>query len=557
MAQHDYDIANQTFPSFRSDLNSVLEAINTSNSGTSRPSSAVAGTIWLDTTNATNPTLKLYDGADDISLATFDYSANTVNWIDSTVVFDIVNDTTPQLGGNLDVNGNSLVSTANGNITFTPDGTGKVVISGLSFPTADGTSGQAIVTDGCGNLSFASVEGRTGTVNWDTTAKTSGFTATDGEGYFCNTTSSAFTVTLPSGTAGAIVSLADYAGTWQTNNLTVSPNASDKIGGVNQNAVLNTEGQSVTFVYVDSTQGWINTMDSTSNVRGENLFIVACGGTETTSGDYKIHTFTSPGTFTVTNVGSPAGSDSVDYLVVAGGGGAAGANTGNTAAGGAGAGGFREGYNPGSYTASPLATTALPISATSYPITVGSGGTGVGQPGLAPNGSNSIFSTITSAGGGGSGSKNLQSSTGGSGAGGTGNSFPCGAAGNTPPTSPPQGQPGGGAGAIDNGGGGGGAGATGGNASPSSGGNGATGVTTSINASPVTRAGGGGGGAYVGCGGTGGSGGGGAGSRGIPGTNGTVNTGGGGGGAGSFCGQPPATGGNGGSGIVIIRYKFQ
>ena len=157
MAQHDYDIANQSFPSFRSDLNSVLEAINTSNSGTSRPSGAVAGTVWLDTTNATNPTLKFYDGNDDISLAQFDYSANTVNWLDSTVATDLVNDTTPQLGGDLDVNGNSIVSVSNGNISITPDGTGKVILDGLSHPTADGTSGQALVTDGAGNLSFSDV----------------------------------------------------------------------------------------------------------------------------------------------------------------------------------------------------------------------------------------------------------------------------------------------------------------------------------------------------------------------------------------------------------------
>ena len=85
MAQGDYLIQNQSFPSFRSDLNSTLEAINTSNSGTSRPSSAVAGTVWLDTTSATTPTLKFYDGADDISLATLDYTANTVNWLDSSV----------------------------------------------------------------------------------------------------------------------------------------------------------------------------------------------------------------------------------------------------------------------------------------------------------------------------------------------------------------------------------------------------------------------------------------------------------------------------------------
>jgi len=157
MAQGDYLIQNQSFPSFRSDLNSTLEAINTSNSGTSRPTSAVAGTVWLDTTNATNPTLKFYDGTDDISLAQFDYSANTVNWLDSTVATDLVNDTTPQLGGNLDVNGNDIVSVSNGNISITPDGTGKVIIDGLSHPTADGTSGQAITTDGAGNLSFSDV----------------------------------------------------------------------------------------------------------------------------------------------------------------------------------------------------------------------------------------------------------------------------------------------------------------------------------------------------------------------------------------------------------------
>ena len=141
MAQGDYLIQNQSFPSFRSDLNSTLEAINTSNSGTSRPSSAVAGTVWLDTTNATNPTLKFYDGADDISLAQLDYTANTVNWLDSTVSFDIVSDLTPQLGGDLDVNGNEFVSTSNGDIVFSPNGTGKIKFNDLAYyPEASITS---------------------------------------------------------------------------------------------------------------------------------------------------------------------------------------------------------------------------------------------------------------------------------------------------------------------------------------------------------------------------------------------------------------------------------
>ena len=109
MAQHDYDIANQSFPAFRTDLNNVLGAINSSNSGTSRPSSAVAGTIWLDTSGgATANTLKFYDGADDISLANINTTANTVDWLDSSVVADLVNDTTPQLGANLDTNSHNI-----------------------------------------------------------------------------------------------------------------------------------------------------------------------------------------------------------------------------------------------------------------------------------------------------------------------------------------------------------------------------------------------------------------------------------------------------------------
>ena len=134
MAQHDYNIANQSFPATRTDINNVLSAINSSNSGTSRPSGAVAGTIWLDTSGgATAHTLKFYDGADDISLATINTTANTVNWLDSSVSFDIVSDTSPQLGGDLDVNGNAFVSTSNGNINFTPNGTGKIVFNDLAY----------------------------------------------------------------------------------------------------------------------------------------------------------------------------------------------------------------------------------------------------------------------------------------------------------------------------------------------------------------------------------------------------------------------------------------
>ena len=81
----DYTLSNIGFSAFRTELNSILNASNTLNAGTSAPGSVAAGSLWLDTTNATTPTLKFYDGSDQISLCTFNYSANTVNWLDSTV----------------------------------------------------------------------------------------------------------------------------------------------------------------------------------------------------------------------------------------------------------------------------------------------------------------------------------------------------------------------------------------------------------------------------------------------------------------------------------------
>jgi hypothetical protein len=427
-----------------------------------------------------------------------------------------------------------------------------------------GASGDTIIIPSGATISnqgTAAGFGPTGAVSWNTTKITADPNpAVSGVGYFADTTSAAFTITLPSSpSAGAVIGIADYANTFATNNLTVDRNGSN-IGGVAANADLSTNGVSVTFVYVDATQGWIVTDSGNRSDLPAPEYVAATGGTVTCCGDYKIHTFTGPGTFTVTSAGNPLGSTTVDYLVVAGGGGGAGATTGISGAGGGGAGGFRESVpSPAAWTASPLANPggALPVSVQGYPITVGAGGTGVGRPALAPSGSNSVFSTITSAGGGGSGSKCVQPSAGGSGSGGVANIYQSGASGNTPPTSPPQGNPGGTTGSTDNGGGGGGAGAPGGNAGPPGGGAGGNGIDSSITSSPVTRAGGGGGGAYTGCAGTGGPGGGGNGGKNVTGGNGTVNTGGGGGGTGVACGQPPANGGSGGSGIVIIRYKFQ
>ena len=401
--------------------------------------------------------------------------------------------------------------------------------------------------------------GRTGTVNWCTTAKTSPLTVESGKGYFLNTTCGSITVTLPSSpSAGDIVAFKDYANKWDCNSVAVCRGGS-KINGECHNAELSTQSQSVTLIYVDGTKGWQDIHDSTSNVTGVPTFIVATGGTITTSGNDKIHTFTADGNFIVNTAPTPA-NNNVSYLVVAGGGG--------SSIGGGGAGGFREGKTPATpYTASPLnAPAGLPVSVQTYPVTVGGGGAGNTVPpgNNAAAGSTSSFSTISSAGGGIGAANSTAGGNGGSGGGGGGGSGGpyAGGSGNTPPTNPAQGTNGGVGGNTppnNAGGGGGGATAAGGTTTSTASGNGGAGATTCISASPVGRAGGGGGGARNASPHTGGTAtdGGGAGKPYAPGngTAGTANTGGGGGGAGSedFGG----TGGAGGSGVVIIRYKFQ
>ena len=419
------------------------------------------------------------------------------------------------------------------------------------------------------NSGTASGFGATGAASWNTTVKTSTFTAVDGEGYFVNTTSGPITVNLPAGAAGAVVAVKDYAGTFDTNNCTIAANGSDKIGGTTTDAVLSEEGIAVTLVFIDSTQGWLVTDSGLQSEAPKPSYIAATGGTVTTvCTNFKVHTFTGPGTFCVSAVGNAQGSNTVSYMVVAG-----GAGSGANAGGGGGAGGFRESKAASdSYTASPLNATSgptynLPVTATGFPITVGAGGAGstcVNNKGVS--GSDSTFSTITSAGGGGGGSgSTMPGNSGGSGGGARANQGGTGGTGNTPPVSPSQGNNGGNTAPSPTpapyvGGGGGGATAVGATGNPGDGSGGA-GATTNINGSPTAFAGGGGGasnGPPTQPGGAGGTGGGG--SAAVPGnsgggTPGTVNTGGGGGGNGA--GYSPNVGLAGGSGIVIIRYKFQ
>jgi len=285
--------------------------------------------------------------------------------------------------------------------------------------------------------------------------------------------------------------------------------------------------------------GWIYYNTSVNGLKHYNgsawdqiggfVYAAATGGTVTTDGDYKVHSFTSSGTFTVTTAGE------VEYLIVAGGGGG-----GQYGGGGGGAGGL-------------LNSTVSSLSVAAYTITVGAGGSGGSSQ---TNGANSSALGFTAIGGGQGGNPHTAGSTGGSGGGGsTANAATGGAA------TSGQGNIGGGGatGGSESGGSGGGAGAAGVTGVANSNGKaGGIGLVNDISGSNVYYAGGGGagvvGGSYTGgAGGTGGGGHGGAGSGETGKTAGTANTGGGGGGGAYVNGYGAA----GGSGIVIIRYKFQ
>ena len=177
-----------------------------------------------------------------------------------------------------------------------------------------GESGKTIsLASGATASGFAALDWQTSDI------KTSTFTAVAGKGYFVNTTGGAITVNLPAGSAGAQIGLQDYAGTWDSNNCIVSANGSEKIQGDTSNATFSRDREALQILYVDSTQGWVIT--SVADQGGtQNAYVTASGGTETTSGDFKIHTFNSTGTFTVSCAGNSGGSSTVDYLVVAGGG---------------------------------------------------------------------------------------------------------------------------------------------------------------------------------------------------------------------------------------------
>src|SRR6056300_15660 len=197
-----------------------------------------------------------------------------------------------------------------------------------------------------------------GGISWVTDDKTVNFTATAGEGYFVNNTSAAITVTLPSSpSAGDEVSIVDYAGTADTNNITIT--SSDNINGAASDVKIDYERGGVSIVYVDATQGWI-----AYNAANE----------------------------TATALESTIVNFSVDYLVVAGGG-------GGSRYGGGGAGGLRTSYGSTSGGGASAESSLSLTTSTNYTVSVGAGGTG-GNRSAGSEGSDSTFSTITSDGGG-------------------------------------------------------------------------------------------------------------------------------------------------------------
>jgi hypothetical protein len=369
-------------------------------------------------------------------------------------------------------------------LKLTPKGTGKLNLDGIKFPNADGTAGQFLKTDGSGVLSFAAAG-----LAWQS-VQTTGFTASAGRGYPCNTTSAAFTVTLPaSPSVGDQVLLLDYAGTFDTNALVISPNGNKIEGGTN-NLQLSGDREGVTLTYIDSTQGWL----------------------------------ASSGINEGTDALAPV-PYSVDFLVIAGGG-SGGYSTGS----GGGAGGYRNSYLTETSGGGGSSETSLSFNTgTVYTITVGAGGAAVSTAGRGNNGTDSSISgtgitTITSTGGGAGGGSGLSGNSGGSGGGG------------------------GGSGTANQGfnghssaGGGGGAGEAGNTDATHEGGDG---LSSSITGSSTARGGGGAGDTNTAADGGGGGNGSGPGTA----ESGVANTGGGGarwnGGGNS---------GAGGSGVVILR----
>ena len=402
----------------------------------------------------------------------------------------------------------------------------KLNIRGSGRVAKLGTDGQVLTSSGAGvQANYEDAAG--GGSSWQAVVTGTTLSAVAGNGYPINTTSNICTVTLPAGSVGDTIEFVDYAGTWNTNSVTLT--TTEKIKGSDDDGFLKSEREGAKVVYVDATQGWV--------------------------------------TVTAANETAPAITPpqyDIEFLVVAGGGGGGSGSTSTNPSGGGGAGGSRT-------------STQTIVQATVVAVAVGAGGAGGtlaggGEPGTAgsiASVSGGTMETITSTGGGYGALGKISEDGGDGGCGGGGaTNLGAGGEGNTPATDPSQGYDGGTGAAwtYNDGGGGGGAGGAGQDATSTAAGDGGVGAITTIMTTTMATDNsvgqvdgadvyfsGGGGGAAHGSGpgdfGVGGKGGGGAGSDGGTGTDGTVNTGGGGGGAGGTTG----VGGAGGKGCVALK----
>ena len=468
------------------DISSVVAGTNLSGGGTS-------GAVTINLADASTSA----KGAASFSSDNFAASSGAVTIKDLGVATGEIQDNAITLA--------KMASGTDGNII-------SYDASGNPVAIATGSDGQVLTSAGAGaQPAFEDLPA--GGTEWQSSIKTANFTAVAGQGYFCNTTSAAFTVTLPAGSLGNIIEIVDYAGKFATNNVTLASNGSEKIEGSTDNKTLAIDRQGLKLTYSDSTTGW--TVPTASREEANPFYVAPVA---------------------------------IDFLIIAGGAGGGNGNEGggsSACGGGGGAGGYRT-------------STQTIASGDTITVTVGDGGAGGGSGANGASGSNSAISgtgltTITSAGGGGGGRDTVAGVNGGSGGGGGGEGGSGGTAGsgNTPSTNPSQGNNGGtgGAGASAYGaGGGGGSGAVGQNGSTSKSGNGGAGTASSITGSSVTRAGGGGGGNYSNSGAVGGSGGGGTDTFGSgSGGAGTANTGSGGSGS-----RGSETAGAGGKGVIIL-----
>ena len=542
------------------------------------------------------------------------FTWNGTNWVSSKNT-TVLSDTTPQLGGNLDLNSQDITGTGDINVTGTITATsfsGTLNSSDLTgaLPALDGsaltgagtttTAEWTLGADGSNHYTFTGpgvTAGATDPTIYLTRGQTYKFKNRSGghpfriQTSFQNTGGTAYNDGITNNAAGNGTDLywevrndtpdvLYYQCTSHTNmsgriNMISGENKSVGLGtqsAAGRDAGISTATGTVIYdpdigmqVYSGDSSGW-KTIANTESVS----YIEATGGTISNYVDgstrYRVHTFNTTDTFQITKLASDAPNNNIDFLCVAGGGGGGKGQNGNDCGGGGGgAGGFRTSAGPSGGGAS--AESKLTAQLTTWPISVGGGGANTstsdtnGTPGTPSYIGPAVSKLIESIGGGQGSGRNGTGSTGGSGGGGscTG-SFGNGTAnqgysGGGPSGSPtPQGATYGG----------GGAGAAGGSGVPKGGGggDGGTGAQSSITGTSLWYAGGGGGGkgngpgaAGVGANGVGGNGGtnpSGSGPA-TPGAGGANGRGGGGGGAGGYA-DSSTTSGAGGDGVVVLRY---